>query len=175
MIPFHISLKLKIDGLKFSGYFKLTWIRIRLLQRKFPDKSEEKKEVKEEEEKKPFEFGKIPRIISLLYQSLPHLMRIFKAFLKSIKIESFGANLKLGLGSPYETAMISGYLYALMPLLNIIPKIYISFDPDFQKERIELNTDLKISIRLLWIVIELFRAIIKKPIRDLIGELRKMR
>jgi len=171
VIPFDILLNLNVDGLKISGYFKLTWIRIRLLQSKFPDK----KEVKREEDNKQFDFKKLPRIISLLYQSSPYILRIFNALLKSSRFERFNMNLKLGLGSPYNTALISGYLFALIPLLNLIPEIYLSFEPDFHKEKLNATMNLKIKIRLLRIVIELLKALTKKPVRSLIKELRTMR
>lgn len=178
VIPFNILFKLDVDGLKINGYFKLTWMKIRLFQKEFQNKEEKKKEeIKEikEEKKRKFPVERIPRIISLFYEASPYLIRIFNAFLKSISFEKFSLKLTLGLGSSYDTAVISGYLYALMPLLNLIPKACFTFEPDFQKERLEALINLKIRIRLLWIVIESLRAIIKKPVRSLLNEFRKMR
>lgn len=177
VIPFNIFLNLNVNGLKINGYFKLTWIKIKLFRREFPDKEikEKKKEIKEEGKEQKFDIGRLPRIISLLYESSPHLIRIFNAFLKSTNFQKFSFKLVLGLGSPYDTALISGYLYALMPLLNLIPKLCFIFEPNFQKEGIEANINLKIRIRLLWIVIESLMAIIKKPVISLLNELRKMR
>jgi hypothetical protein len=102
-------------------------------------------------------------------------MRVLSAFLKSTTFEKFSLELKLGLGSPYDTAIVFGYLYALMPLLNLIPKACFFFEPDLLKERIGATINLKIKIRLLWIIIALLRAVIKKPVRSLLNELRKMR
>lgn len=179
MIPFNIILNLNINGLNASGYFKLTWIRIRLFQKKFPDKEDqkkkEKKEPKEEGKKQKFDIERILRIISLLYESSPYLIRIFNAFLKSTNINKLNFKLILGLGSPYDTAVTSGYLYATMPLINLIPNVCFYYEPYFQKEKFEAEIYLQIKIRLLWIVIESLRAIIKKPVRSLINELRKMR
>lgn len=178
MIPFNIFLNLNINGLNTKGYFKLTWIRIKLFKKEFPDKDEEKKETKkakEEDEKQEFNIDRIFRIISLLYESSPYLMRIFNAFLKSTNIEKLYLKLILGLGSPYDTAVTSGYLYAAMPLINLIPKVCFLYEPYFQKEMFEAEIDIQIRIRLLCIVIESLRAIIKKPVRKLISEMRKMR
>lgn len=178
MIPFNIFLNLNLDGLNARGYFKLTWIRIRLFQKKFPDedqKKEEKKKPKEEGKKQEFDIERILRIISLLYDSSPYLIRIFNAFLKSTNIDKLYLKLILGLGSPYDTAVTSGYLYAAMPLINLIPKVCFLYEPYFQKEKFEAEIDIQIRIRLLWTVIESLRAIIKKPVRKLIGEMRKMR
>lgn len=179
VIPFNIFLNLNVDGLKINGCFKLTWIKIRLVQREVPDKEikekKKKKEIKEEDKKQKFDSGRLPKIISLLYESSPYLMRIFNAFLKSTTFERLHLKFKLGLGSPYDTALISGYLYALMPLLNLIPKLCFIFEPNFQKEELEATINLKIRIRLLWVVIESIRTVIKKPVRSLLNELRKMR
>lgn len=172
VVPFNILINLNVCGLKINGNFKLIWMKIRLFQKEFPDKEE--KEIKEEEKQK-FPIERIPLIISLLYESSPYLIRIFNAFLKSTSFEKFSLKLILGLGSSYDTAIISGYLYALMPLLNLIPKASFSLEPDLQNERLEASINLKIKIRLLWIVIELLRAVIKKPVRSLLNELRKMR
>jgi len=175
VVPFDIALNLNIDGFKTRGYFKLTWMKIRLLQNEFPgaQKKIEKKEKKDREQK--FDIKRLPRIISLLYESSPYLMRIFNAFLKSITFKRFYLKLILGSGSPYDTAVISGYLYALMPLLNLIPKTCFFFFPDFRKERFEASVNLEIRIRLLWIMIESLRAVIKKPVRSLLNEFRKVR
>jgi hypothetical protein len=180
VIPFNLLLNLNVSGLKIDGYFKLTWMKIRLVQKKFPEKKEkekkktEKKE-KEEDKERKFDVKKLPKIISLLYESSPYLLRIFNAFLKSTTFKKLSLKLTLGLGSPYDTAIISGYLSALMPLLNLIPNSCFSLEPDLLNERFEVTITLKISIKLLWIVIELLRAIIKKPVRSLLNELRKMR
>ncbi|MGZ7096813.1 MAG: hypothetical protein ACXVHU_10115, partial [Methanobacterium sp.] len=65
--------------------------------------------------------------------------------------------------------------YAIFSLINIIPQACFQLEPDLLNERIEAMVNLQIKIRLLWIVIELLRAVTKKPVRNLIGEMRKMR
>ncbi len=178
VVPFNISLKLKTEGLKATGCFKLTWIKIKLIQKDFPDKKDEdkeKKEKKEEEKENKFDINRLPKIISLLYESSPYFIRIFNAFLKSTKIEKFSLNLIIGTGSPYDTAKLSGYLYSIIPIMNLIPNTNFFFEPDFINGRFEAIINLKIRIRLFWIVIESLRVVIKKPVRSLINELRKMR
>jgi len=152
------------------GYFKLTWMKIKLFQKEFPDK-EDKKEEKEQK----FDINRLPKIITLLYQSSPYLMRVFNVFLKSITFKRFYLKLTFGSGSPYDKAVISGYLYTLMHLLNLISEVSFFFYSNFQKERFEININLEIRIRLLWLVIEVLRAVIKKPVRSLLNELRKVR
>lgn len=179
-IPFNILLKLEVKGIKISGFFKLTWMRIKLFQKEFPDKKIgkkreiDKKETKKED-KKQFDTKQLYRIIHLLYRSLPSFKRILKAFLKSTVFEKFNFKLKLGSGSPYDTAIISGYLYAIIPLINLISNVCFDLEPDFQRERLEADVDLKIKIKLFWIVFELLRALATKPVRSLLNEFRKMR
>jgi len=78
------------------GYFKLTWMKIRLFQKEFPDKEDKekkkKKEAKKEEKEQKFNINRLPKIITLLCQSSPYLMRVFNAFLKSITFKRFILN-----------------------------------------------------------------------------------
>ncbi len=175
VIPFNIFLNLNFQDLKAHGYFKVTWLKIKLFRREFPDKDGKKKDKKDKKDKKEFDIKKLPRIISLLYESSPHLIRIFKAFLKSTNFEIFYLYLKMGLGSPYDTAITSGYVYALFSIINIYPQLCLQLEPDFIEEGISAEVDITIRVRLLWIVLELIRAITKKPVRNLINEMRKMR
>jgi len=62
-----------------------------------------------------------------------------------------------------------------MHLLNLISEVSFFFYSNFQKERFEININLEIRIRLLWLVIEVLGAVIKKPVRSLLNELRKVR
>jgi hypothetical protein len=175
VVPFKIFLSLNVDGKNYSGYFKLCWMKIRLFQREFPVREVKEKKVKKEDKEQKFNFKKIPKIISLLYQSLPYFTRIFKAFLKSITFERFNIKLRIGLDSPYDTVMISGYLYSLMAFMNPIPRVYLYLEPDFQNKQLKADIKLKIKIKLLWIALESLWAITRKPVRSLINEVRKMR
>ncbi|MGB9980100.1 DUF2953 domain-containing protein [Methanobacterium sp.] len=172
IVPFYVVLKLDIKGFKLSGYFKLEWIKIRLLQRKIdPDKKEQITDAKEKKENKKIE--NIPQIISLAYQSSPYLIRIFNAFLKSTVIKKLSLKLNIGLDDPYGTAMTFGYLSAVRALINLIPNVVFSVEPDFEKEYLAAQIDFKFKIRLLEIIVESLRALTKKPVRSLLNELRK--
>ena len=172
-VPFHIYLNVYNTGFKIKGTFRLTWMKLKLIQREIPpEKQSQKKENKKETE---FEISSIPKILSLLIESWPYLERVFNSFLKSTSFEIFSLNLTLGLGDPADTAMVSGYFWAASSLLNIIPKAYISLEPDFLNEKLEVDATLKMKIRLFWIVVEIIRAFTKKPVRALLKELRETR
>ena len=173
VVPFHIYLNIYNTGFKVEGTFRLTWMKIKLIQREIPpEKQSQKKENKKETE---FEISRIPKILSLLIESWPYLERVFNSFLKSTSFEIFSLNLTLGLGDPADTAMVSGYFWAASSLLNMIPKAYISLEPDFLNEKLEVNATLKMKIRLFWMVVEIIRAFTKKPVRALLKELRETR
>ncbi len=172
VVPFHIYLNVHNTGFNVKGTFKLTWIKLKLIQREIPHKKEKQKE--EYGKKNKFDISYILKIFSLLIESWPYLERILKRILKSTSIEKFSFNLIVGLGDAVNTAKVCGYLWALAPLINIIPNTYLSIEPDFQKEHLNGNLIINIRIRLLMIVIELIRAFTKKPVRLLFSELRKM-
>ncbi len=173
VVPFHIYLNVYNTGFKVNGTFRLTWMKIKLIQKEIPPEKQSQK--KENEKETEFEISSIPKILSLLVESWPYLERVFNSFLKSTSFEIFSLNLTLGLGDPADTAMVSGYFWAASSLLNIIPKAYISLEPDFLNEKLEANATLKIKIRLFWIVVEIIRAFTKKPVRALLKELRETR
>jgi hypothetical protein len=76
LIPFHIALNLDNKGLDYNGYFKVTWLRIRILKREIPLKEEkkeeeEKKEVKKKE-KAEWTLNRIIKVFNLFLESIPY-------------------------------------------------------------------------------------------------------
>lgn len=174
VVPFQIDLNLYKEGSKVRGNFRISWMKIRFLQRKIPSKKKEK-EKKKKDKKEKFDVERFLKIISNFGDALPYFERIFTALWKSITIEKFSLKFIIGFYSPAETAMVSGYLWSLASVANIIPNTRLTVEPDFQEERLDLSTTLKLKLRLFWIVIEFIRAFTKKPVRSFISELRRMR
>jgi hypothetical protein len=176
LIPFHISLNLDNKGLDYNGYFKVTWLRIKILQREIPLKEDKKeKEEKKEGEKKvkaEWTLNRIIKIFNLFLESMPYFENIFYAFLRSITIERLNMDLALGMDSPVDTAQMAGFFWSLLPTVNLIPKVSIHMRPVFMKSTFEGNLDFELKIRLFWIVFESLKAITKKPVRSLINEVR---
>ena len=119
LIPFHITLNLNNKGLDYNGYFKVTWLRIKILKREIPEKEEKKEEKKEVEEKPKAEWtlDRIIKIFNLFLESMPYLENIFYAFLRSITIEKLNMNLSLGMDSPVDTAQMAGFFGLYSQLL----------------------------------------------------------
>ena len=178
LIPLHISLQLLRQGSITSGNLRISWLGL-TFRRKIPSgekKRKQKKEEGEEEEKeKRPDLSRLPETVSRLMESLPYFPSIFRTFIRSLTVERFSADVELGLGSPVETAVVSGYLWSLASLVNISPKADLTVKPNFQEEQLEgsLITDLK--IRLLWIAVALVKAVTKKPVRQLFTSMRRMR
>jgi len=171
LIPFHITLNLDNKGLDYNVYFKVTWLRIRILQREIPAKEEEKKEV-EKKAKAEWTLNRIIKIFNLFLESMPYFENIFYAFLRSITIEKLKLNLALGMDSPVDTAQMAGFFWSLLPTVNLIPKVSIHMNPVFMKSTFEGNLEFEVKIRLFWIAVEGLKAITKKPVRSLINEFR---
>ena len=175
LIPFYITLNLDNKGLDYNGYFKVNWLRIRILQREIPEK-EEKKEVAEkkveEKAKAEWNLNRIIKIFNLFLESMPYLENIFFAFIRSITIERLKMDLTLGLDSPVDTAQMAGFFWSILPTVNLIPKVSIHMRPVFMKSTFEGNLEFELKIRLFWIAVEGLKAITKKPVRSLINEVR---
>lgn len=174
MIPFHITLNLNNKGLEAKGYFKVTWMKIRIIKRDIPT---EKKEEKEEEEvkkktKREWNLDRIIKVFNLFLEALPHFEKVLYAFFKSITLERFNLDFIMGLDSPVDTAQMAGFFWSLLPMVNLVPKISINMRPVFMKTTFEGNLELELKIKLLWIAVESLKAFTKKPVRNLISEVR---
>lgn len=172
VVPFQISMQFNRMGSVNEGYFKVSWFKIRLIQRKIPsDKKKEKKQKKEE----IIDFNRIPKIVMLSVESLPYIFNIFEAFLKSISIKTITIDSTIGFDSPADTAIISGYLWGLASIINVIPNTCLTVKPDFNEERIDGSFVVELKLILLWIAIEGLKALTKKPVRSLLSEIRNAR
>lgn len=172
MVPFQISLRLYRNNSVNEGHFKISLFNIGIIHRKFP--SPKKKPKKKEKEEK-IDFKRIPKIISLFIESLPYIYNIFKAFLKSITVKEISIDSYIGFPSAADTTIISGYLWGLASLINIIPNTCLTVQPDFHNERIDGSLVVEIKLILIYLAIESLKALTKKPVRSLIGEFRSLR
>jgi hypothetical protein len=171
MIPFHITLNLGNEGLEFKGYFKVTWMRIKILKQEIPSK-EEKKEKPEKKEKAEWNLERIIKVLNLFLDALPHFKKVLNAFFRSFTLVRLNLDLKLGMDSPVDTAQLAGVFWSISPMVNLIPRVSLHMRPVFMKTTFEGNLELELKLKLLWIVVESLRAITKKPVRNFINEVR---
>jgi len=176
LIPFHVILKFGNKGLKFDGFIKITWIRIRILQRALPPEEEKKEEKKEgaEEKKTKAEWNldRVVKVINLFLDALPHFEKIFQAVIRSVNLERFWLYIRFGLDSPVDTAQIAGIFWSIASVINVIPRVSVNMSPEFFQTKLNGSFELEFRIRLFWIVFEGIRAFTKKPVRSLINEIR---
>ncbi len=172
VIPFHITLNLGNRDMDFKGYFMISWLRIKILKREIPSKEEKKEEEVEKKVKAEWTFDRIMRVFNLFLESMPYFENIIYAFFRSITLERFSLDFNLGLDSPVDTAEIAGVFWSVLPMVNLIPKVSINMRPVFMKTTFEGNIYIELKIKLFWIVVESLKAITKKPVRNLINEVR---
>jgi hypothetical protein len=172
LIPFHISFYIQKREMNISGYFRIRWLKIRIIQRDIPtEKKEEEKEVKKE---RKFNLEQLLKILNQFIEAFDYIKPLIPAFLRSITLKNLSLDLNLGFYSPVDTAMINGYIWSISSILNKIPLISISTTPDFQESKLEGSFELNLKLKLLWIVIASLKAFTKKPVRDLVGSIRNL-
>jgi hypothetical protein len=173
MIPFHISLILGNSGLEFKGYFKVTWMRIRLFKRDIPSKEEEeeKKEEKKKEKSK-WTIERVQKVFNLFLEALPHFQKVLYAVINSFTLEKLIIHLKMGMDSPVDTAQVAGIFWSISSWVNLYPNVSLYIQPEFMKTTLEGDIELELKLKLLWIVIESLKAITKRPVRNFINEIR---
>jgi len=178
LVPFHITLNLANEGFKYNGYMQVRWLKIRIIKREIPpekqeeEKQEEEKQEKDEKPRAKWNLDRIVKVFNLFLEALPHFERIFRAMIRSVDLERFLLDLKFGLDSPVDTAEILGIFWSMASIINLIPKITLNMRPVFMQPTFGGKIELEFKIKLFWIVIESLRAFTKKPVRNLIKEVR---
>ncbi|WP_286475846.1 DUF2953 domain-containing protein [Methanobacterium sp. CWC-01] len=177
LIPFQLSLWFSKKEKSLKGDLRISWLGLAFFKRKIPfprESREVKKEKKEDEKKQEWGLERIKNILSLLWESWPYMERILVSILGSIKIQEITMDFQLGLESPADTAIITGYIWAFTESTRYLFPIPldISVQPDFENKILDGFLNLKLTIRLYGVTKEVIRAITKKPVRSLISELR---
>jgi len=178
LIPLKLSLELEKQGSELKGLFSLRFLGIRIFSKEIPEDEKDKEEKVEEDEeetdnKDEFNLKRILNILRLLKESWPHIYRLITAFYRSVTLEKFSLNLTLGMESPADTALFTGYIWSFTYPLNALTRIDAVITPDFQRRVLDGNFQMIINLKLIWIVVEAIRAYTKKPVREMIQEMRR--
>lgn len=162
------------QGIKLKGYVQIKWMKIRIIKKEIPSETPEKEEKKEEEQKDgaKWNLDRVVKVFNLFLESLPDFERILIAIYRSVDLERFWFNLRVGLDSPVDTAMVAGIFWSMNSIINTIPRVTVTINPQFMEPVLEGKVELEFRIRLLWIVTASLRALTKKPVRNLINEVR---
>jgi Protein of unknown function (DUF2953) len=180
LIPFKVSASGSIKPTESNLEVKLYWLGIRLY-RLVPGKTRiQKKEPKKEEKKeKPgegFTLGRVSRLASTFWDSIPALETLLRAVRRGLRVKKLHADLTLGTGDPADTALVAGVLWSFAGIVGAsIPAADLSVHPDLMNEKLEASVDGDLRVRLAYPVVGFIRAYTKKPFRRLISEVRSMR
>ena len=168
LIPVNISLRLFKDGplaqVRMSFGFLLGIVSGRM------DFNHEKREFrlrvlgvtllrrdleKRKEEKKPPDWKKIVGNANKLYAAGKDLAG---ALTKNISIKRLGGRMKVGLSDPYQTGMLIGFLYAGSGIAKaFLPETSLEIEPAFDKEQMDADIEIGLSLPLFKTVIPLIR------------------
>ena len=168
LIPVNISLRLFKDGplaqVRMSFGFLLGIVSGRM------DFNHEKREFRlrvlgvtllrgdleeRKEEKKPTDWKKIVGNANKLYAAGKDLAG---ALTKNISIKRLGGRMKVGLSDPCQTGMLIGFLYAGSGIAKaFLPETSLEIEPAFDKEQMDADIEIGLSLPLFKTVIPLIR------------------
>ncbi|MFV9678070.1 MAG: DUF2953 domain-containing protein [Methanosarcinales archaeon] len=108
-----------------------------------------------EEKKEPTDWKKLVVNANELYDAGKGLAL---ALTKNIAIKRFKGKMKVGLSDPYETGMLTGFLYAGCGIAHaFLPETEIEIEPSFVQEQMDADIELGLSLPLFKIVIPVIR------------------
>lgn len=110
---------------------------------------------------------------NLIKPCIKPLLTFLKSMIKSMSVRKLESHLDFGLPSYVSTAKYTGYMWALLVLPNtILNNTNLTLTPCFNKTILDFKGSVDIRIKLLKIIIPLFKLIGNKDIRKLIKEVR---
>ena len=185
LVPFHLSLRLDLNGLKMETNYQVRWLGLTLKKGEIPPPGakdmpgEEKEQARQKEEKKKpkAEREQMPKSLASVdprsfMDALPAILRVLKNLIKSIDIDRLICRISFGLNDPAETAVLSGYLWSLASAVGL-SNTNIFIDPRFDEERLEGDLAADLKARLLWVVVALLLALREDKLRKLLGQMAK--
>ena len=108
-----------------------------------------------EEKKEPTDWKKLVVNANELYDAGKDLALVLT---KNIAIKRFKGKMKVGLSDPYETGMLTGFLYAGCGIAHaFLPKTELEIEPSFVQEQMDADIELGLSLPLFKIVIPVIR------------------
>jgi len=187
LVPFHLSLRLDLNGLVMETHYQIRWLGLTLKKGEIPptgakdmqaeEKEQAKKKENVDEEKPKAEREQMPKSLASVdprsfLDALPALMRFLKNLIKSVDIDKIICRISFGLNDPAETAVLSGYLWSLVSAIGL-SNTNIFIDPRFDEERLEGDLAADLKARLLWVVVALLLALREDKLRRLLRQMAK--
>jgi len=167
-IPFRVLLSgsMTLTALNFEISF--SWIGITLWKSRSSDR-----EKKPKPERKTRTKRRSLQIISLVWKSHTVIESFLNSFRRAIRINRLSADLSFGTGDPADTAVLAGYMWSLVSLLDgSFPGISLSLKPDLENISLDGSLDGEVAIRIVFVVAGFLRAYSHRSFRQLIKEVR---
>jgi len=113
-----------------------------------------KKDIPKKEEK-PTDWGKLVVNANELYDAGTDFAA---ALTKNISMKRLEGRVKVGLSDPYQTGVLTGFLYAGSGIANaFVPVTRLEIVPSFVKEQMDADIEIVLSLPLFTIVIPAIR------------------
>ena len=185
LVPFHLSLRLDLNGLNMETDYQVRWLGLTLKKGEIPPPGakdmqageKEQAREKDDEEKPKAEREQMPKSLASVdprsfMDALPAILRVLKNLIKSVDIDKIICRISFGLNDPAETAVLSGYLWSLASAVGL-SNTNIFIDPRFDEERLEGDLAADLKARLLWVVVALLLALREDKLRKLLKQMAK--
>ena len=170
LIPFDVTLEASKAEASTTASVVLRWLGITLWR-----SSARKREKAEtgKAEPKGFDLAKGVRMLSLLRDAAPSLMRIFSGLRRGVRFRRISIEVDFGVGDPADTAVLAGYLWSVAWAFDFLPRASLSLRPDMERARLDGSVSAELGVRLLPIAVAFLMAYTKRPFRRLVSEARR--
>ena len=182
LIPFHLYFSLNKDDKCFDGWYRLVWLGLTLKKGKiYPNQSPGLLDIREEKavEKVPDDMKRPRYEINIpdkkaFIDGIPAIIYLFKNVIRFFELDILSCKICFGLHDPVDTAMTSGYLWAIVSAFGLY-RSNVQIEPYFEGERMEGALIAKLRTRLIWIFLAIFQALKNKKLRKLIESMAKVK
>ena len=169
LIPFHVVANGSTTLSSTNFQIKFSWLGVTVWKSKSSDeqKKKPKPETKTPNRRRPVQ------IISLLWKSYPAIEKLLGSVKKAIRIRRLSADLSFGTGDPADTAILAGYLWSLVGLLDgAFPSVSLSLRPNLEASSFDSSFDAEVAITIGFVLTGFLRAYSRRSFRQLVKEVR---
>jgi hypothetical protein len=103
---------------------------------------------------------------------MPSFRILLRALRRSISLRRLAVEVNLGLDDPAKTAELSGYVWSVSWLANLLPNTSFVVTPVFEGAKLEGSASASLRVTLLPLVAGFLGAYSKRPFRALLREVR---
>jgi len=169
LIPFHVVANGSTTLSSTNFQIKFSWLGVTVWKSKSSDeqKKKPKPETKTPNRRRPVQ------IISLLWKSYPAIEKLLGSVKKAIRIRRLSADLSFGTGDPADTAILAGYLWSIVGLLDgAFPSVSLSLRPNLEASSFDSSFDAEVAITIGFVLTGFLRAYSRRSFRQLVKEVR---